>query len=658
MTTQHSDTIELGYVARTISRNWRAVAAFTLLGIAAATLIILFAPRKYTGVTTVILKSGGPTGSSVLSQVTGLGDITAGLLGGKSPMETEIEVLSSRSVVGSVVDSLRMQVKLEAGAPIAAKDIVARVDAPGAFRPQKIRFHKTGEGRYRFSSEEGSAEMVAGAPAALTVGTITFTATARLPAEFEILLRDRNDAIEWVTRHLDVEKQKGEVASITYKGDDPVTAAALPNALLDAYFGRRQGTDRGINQRRVEFLTAKSDSMERALVLASQTLRRQQEASGILDPEAVAKVELESAAELRTKLTDVLVEQGALKQLVDQITAGTLSPREMAAYPRFINSPVINNLVAQLSDFETRRTVLLASHAETDRDVVALDKSAAAVEAKILPYARTYAEALARQRTDIEAALSKVEAGIGRLPRAAESNARLENNVEALTKLFAGLQGQIVEAKLAAIGEGGDVRPLDRAEIPKRPSFPNPVLTAGLGTVGGLFCGLVAALLLGSVGRWVRDPVEIERATGVAALQFDPAVPLLLSNGVSRTILLAPTEPHTSTTPVANRLAQTAASRSIPSVVLDLSATAPEVNTTIARLEDEHELVIVQLPSLDSDTAAAALQHGRPVLLVTPGRRTDRRRLISAVQLLKRLDVPVAGIVMNDTGINGRSLKA
>jgi Mrp family chromosome partitioning ATPase len=156
----------------------------------------------------------------------------------------------------------------------------------------------------------------------------------------------------------------------------------------------------------------------------------------------------------------------------------------------------------------------------------------------------------------------------------------------------------------------------------------------------------------------MRDPIEVERATGVPALQFDPAVPLLLTNGTSRTIVVAPIEVGLSTTPVANRLAQTAASRSISAVVLDLPATASDVNATIARLESEHDLVIVQLPSLASDTAAAALQHGRPVLLVTPGRRTERKGLLNAVQLLKRLEVPVAGIVMSETGSNGRALKA
>jgi Mrp family chromosome partitioning ATPase len=72
-----------------------------------------------------------------------------------------------------------------------------------------------------------------------------------------------------------------------------------------------------------------------------------------------------------------------------------------------------------------------------------------------------------------------------------------------------------------------------------------------------------------------------------------------------------------------------------------------DVNGTISRLEDEFGMVIVRLPGLVTDAAAAALTGDRPVLLVAPQRRIDREKLVGAVQLLRRLDVPCAGIVLS-----------
>jgi tyrosine-protein kinase Etk/Wzc len=643
----HSDTIEIGSAVRTVVREWRIIAGVTIAALLAAGALILFAPKKYTGESTVVLKAGAPTGgSSLLAQVTGLGD-AASLLGGKTPMETELEILSSRAVVGQVLDSLLLQARVIDGPRVAARDLFTQVDAPGSFKRFRVHFERVaGSDAYEVRAPGGVSRASPGIPASVGAARFTLAKGGVQPSSFTVEIRDREDAIERVSKHLDVSKEKGEVASVTYKGDDSVTAARVPNLLLAVYFDRRRGADRGVNQRRVEFLTAKSDSMTVALSDAAGALRRQQEASGVIDAGAVAKVSLESAAELRGKLTDVLVEQGALGQLMSQIAARTLNPRQLAAYPAFLKSPAVNDIIKQLGDVETQRTVLLQRRTESDPEVQALTKSAENLEQQLVPYAKTYADALSRERSDLERTLASVEQGIQRLPKAAESAGQLQIQVEDLAKLGAGLQAQLVEAKLAAIGEGGDVRVLDTAMVPKKPSFPDPPITIAVALFSGLLFGTISALLAGALGRWVRDPIEVERETGVPVLQFDPSAPLLLANDVLRTMVVAPVESSFSAEAVVNRLARTAASRSISAVVFVPDIQGGNVNATIAKLESENELVIVQLPSLTSESAAATLRSNRPVVLVTEGARVDRRRLGHALQLLRRLEVPCAGIVM------------
>src|SRR4051812_11406654 len=97
-----ADTIDVADVGRALRRGWRALLAFTVLGVLAAVGIILFAPPKFSGVSTLVLKTGSDPSASVLSRLGGgLGD-AGGLLSGamKSPIETEIQILQSRAVVG------------------------------------------------------------------------------------------------------------------------------------------------------------------------------------------------------------------------------------------------------------------------------------------------------------------------------------------------------------------------------------------------------------------------------------------------------------------------------------------------------------------------------------------------------------------------------
>jgi uncharacterized protein involved in exopolysaccharide biosynthesis len=643
---QQSDTIEIGHVVRTIAGRWRVVGISVAIGVLVAIMVVLFAPRRYTAEGSLVLKSTSSTGSSIVSQVTGLGDVTAGLLGGKSQMETEIVVLQSRAIMGEVVDSLWLQARMKSAEAIPPRKLFTAFAAPGTFPSQAYKVERS-SGGYTVKSDSTSYEVKPGVSAQVGPATFTIAPDARVPAAFTLEIRDREDAIDWALTRLTVGKGKGEVATVAYSADDSLSAAAVPNFIFARYLERRRVIDKGVNQRRVEFLTAKNDSMTQSLTLALRALREQRESSGILSAEASGRIGLESVAELRGQLTGVLVEQGALRQLLGEIGSKALNPRTLAVYPTFLNSPAVNQLVVELTSTESKRTALLATRTPNDPEVAALTKAAEDIERQLIPYATTYGEALEKQRTDLERAIKVIEGELSQLPKAAERAGQLQFNVEDLAKMSAGLQAALVEAKLAAIGEGGDVRPLDLAVIPKKPSFPKPAPLLAAGVGGGLMIGMVIALVLGALGRWVRDPIELERSTGVPTIQYDPATPLLLANGASRTIVVAPVTAGLDTSGIVTRLAQTATWRSVSAVVLKLPEQAADVNAQIAKLESEHDLVIVELPSLTSDTAVATLQQGRPVLLVTPGPRTDRHRIVSAIEMLRRLEVPCAGVVID-----------
>src|SRR6185503_4668003 len=253
-----------------------------------------------------------------------------------------------------------------------------------------------------------------------------------------------------------------------------------------------------------------------------------------------------------------------------------------------------------------------------------------------------------------------VQAKVLALPAAAEKGGRLHRDVLRLTSIFTALQAQLVDARLAAITEGGDIRQIDVAVPPRKPSFPEPWLTMGTGMAGGLLTGLVAALFLGWFGRWLRDPVEVERALGIAAQRYAPDIPLLVSvTPGARSVLVVPLRAGLSTTTVAERLVRTARQRALEAAILDLSdgrtagngkasVDSAQVSPIIDDMEKRHGSVVVQLPTLMSDVTIAALREDRPVVLVAPPGPVDRAQLAQAVGALRRMQVPCAGVVMND----------
>jgi tyrosine-protein kinase Etk/Wzc len=465
----------------------------------------------------------------------------------------------------------------------------------------------------------------------------------------------RSDAISTFLKKLSIEKVGGDVLGVEYAAKDSVNAARIPNTIIALYLARRKTTDRGVNAHRVEFLQAKLDEAEAKLAVAEDNLRREQERSGVLDPLVVSKLELEQAGDLRAQLTTVQVESGALDSLIAQVNKGTMTTRQLAAFPSFIKSPAISQMLGQLSSLDAQRLTLLATRTETDPDVEAVTQSIKAVEGQLMPTAQSYAKAVRAQKIDLEGELDSLRAVLLGMPKNAQANGRMQREVLRLGQIYAAMQAQLVEASLSAIGEGGDVHQLDFAEVALHPSFPQPLLTLGVGAIGGLVLGLFVALFMGGLGRWARDPIEIERATGLPALAFDASSPLLIAPNVSaRTVLVLPLDAYARTEPVARRLAETASARAISTTVLDLSnADGTEANSAIERLESEFASVIVQLPPLTTQTAAAALRETRPVVLVASAPRVDKIALTNALGTLRRLDIPCAGIVMSSSSRNG-----
>jgi tyrosine-protein kinase Etk/Wzc len=651
-----SDTIEVRSIVRALRRGWREVLAFTLVGTLGALAVVLWAPRKFDGSASAIVQSANAQ-SSLLSRIANgrgggaAGGLAGGLLGnvGQSSLETEVQIIQSRAVAGSVVDSLRLQVRVRSPGGTPPTRLVRAVSLPGSFRRQRLTFERSATGPDYQVTGKGFAGR-ASAGGSLKVATGSITLGSDLPPTFELELLDHEDAISQFGKRLSVSKPGGDVVRVVYRANDSLTAPRAANLVLATYLARRKTSDRGVNQYRAEMLSAKIDSVARQLASVEEQLRRQREASGVLDPEVVGKIGLERASDIRGQLTTIDVESGAINQLLGQVASGTMTSRQLAAYPAFIRSSAISELVSQLSQLETERLKLLGTRTEQDPDVQAIEKSMASVEGQLKPLAQAYSSALDRQRLDLRRELDTIQVALGTMPGVAVAAGRLEREVLSLSTTYGALQTMLVEAKLAAIGEGGDVRQLDVADPPKKPSFPNPVTTMGAGVAGGLFVGMVAALMMALMGRWVRDTADVERLAGAPAVQLGDREPLMVG-GPAQTVLVIPLNAAARAAPVAQRLAATASSRNMRPTVVDLSdpqgAAALDINATIARLEAEHGMVIVQLPSLTDATTVAALHQSRPVLLVVPPGRVERAGLVGAVQMLKRLDVSVAGVVLS-----------
>ncbi|HEX2093107.1 MAG TPA: Wzz/FepE/Etk N-terminal domain-containing protein, partial [Longimicrobiaceae bacterium] len=550
----NSDTLDLREISAALRRGALWIGGGAVLGLAAGAATLTVLTPEYEASATVLLRSQVGGGASALSRLSGLLGVP-GISGG-STVETEAKILTSRAVLGQVVDSLGLQARVVEPEGIRPDSLFTEVRLDPAAEGGVYRFERRGNG-YVVEGKGVSGPITPGVPYHIPGGLLVLRRTG-LPQTFAVEVSDREGAIARVAGGLS-SALSGEIVELTYRAEHPALAAAVPNAMISRYLQRRKTTDRGVNQHRFEFLTRHADSIAAQLALAEGALRRHQETSGVLDPALAGRSDLERAMSIQSELENSEVEARALRSIIEKGASGRLSPRELAAYPTFLRNPAINSVLSRLLELETERIALLEKRTERDPEVVALTSSIEHLEGRLVSLSRDYLGGLERQGAELRRELGGYRSELSALPRQAEESYRREREVKRLSETLVALQTQLVEARLGAISEGGEVRQIDVAVPPRSPAFPNPVLNLLGGLLGGLFFGTIAAVGAARIREDVREPWEAELATGHPAVAFNPQHPLWLSGlGGARTALLLPAGRSVDTETVGERLVATA----------------------------------------------------------------------------------------------------
>ncbi len=657
-----ADSVDLVEIGRGIRRNWATVLATAVLGVLAALAVVVFVPPRYHGAATVLVRSANANGASLLSRLGSAGDLAASAGAGgignalSTPLETELRILDSRDVLGQVVDSLGLQARVLSPRGVAAARLLAPARYPGAFRPVAYTFTPSGASTYQVSGPTGPLGSVrAGTNITLPqVGAVTVVPTAAAVAgPFRVDFEDREDAITRLAKRVTVDKKGGELASVDYSGPDSLTAADVPNTLVAVYLQRRRTVDRGTNQRRFEFLTTQADSLQRALRVAEDALRAQQDASGLYDPDVVGKSEIEALQALQTRLSDAETERSSARRAVEQAERGAIAPRQLTAFPTFLRSPAINSLLTQLTQLETQRDTLLERRTERDPQVIALAQSIAQIERQFVPLARTYAASLDRQAAELTRESGVLESRLTALPGQALANVRRQREVRRLSQTVLGLQSELIDVRLSAMGEGGQVRQVDVAYPPKDVGFPRPLLTVAAGFVAGLIVGALIAAVRALLATRLVTAADVERATGLPVYEFDDRRPLL---AVARwrgvlTLVPVPAGAPLAVDALARAIAEQARTAGRDAVALDhIAAVARVTGTPVGDAPNASSarpgLLVAGGVALDDARALALLDATDAVLLCASPGRTRRAALVDAATTLAGAGIPCDGVLL------------
>jgi tyrosine-protein kinase Etk/Wzc len=397
-------------------------------------------------------------------------DVTT-MLEDSSPVNGEIEILRSRSVLGAVVDNLKLDIKaqpeffpyigeaLARRAPADDRPMIKvdTLDVPDSMRGSAFKLIATGLDKYELYDAEGSF---------LLRGTVGKTASLALPdgnslSLFVSALQGDDDQAFWVWRsprlssiqslqsRLSV-SERGEwsgILSVRVEGPDPESIRQQVNEIANVYV--RQNVER------------KSAEAQKTLEFLDEQL-------------PIVRANME-AAELA--LNSYRLEKGSIDLPLETQTI----------------LETIVSVEAQLNELRQEREKVTLAFTPVHPTVIALD----------------------RQIERMTGQLDDLNAQVRDLPTTQQELLRLIRDVEVNTVLYTSLLDTAQELRVVKAGTVGNVRVIDYAVTPSYPVKPSRLRILLLSLVLGGAAGIASAFARKALRAGVEDPDLVEKHVNI-----------------------------------------------------------------------------------------------------------------------------------------------
>ncbi len=343
-----------------------------------------------------------------------------------------------------------------------------------------------------------------------------------------------------------------DVVVIRARSESAAGAQLVTNAYLDEFLEQSKVSARDEIGEVKAFLSTQLDVVEARLHAAEESLKSYQEEHQMVGLPAEAEAVVEQVTQFEGLLNEAITEHGMRSARLEYLRV-ELS-QQMATLPEDIaevSSPIIVTLRGSLAELEGIRSQLLAggygeSHPkmlevseeidETKRRLIettraALDRTLSTQDP--LAYSQELVEKILVLEVDVASTSARIRKlrevvddyseKLTDLPATSLDLARLERDRRVNEDIYTMLLESSEEARIAEARETGEVRAIDRAQLPEYPVTPRRKLNLAIGGILGLVLGFGLAFVRESRDDTVKSVADIEQPTGLNVLGLVPA---------------------------------------------------------------------------------------------------------------------------------------
>lgn len=331
--------------------------------------------------------------------------------------------------------------------------------------------------------------------------------------------------VEAVQKNLTVApSRESSVIGVSYSAKDPVFAAAMANAFVQAFIDTSLEMRTNPAKSYSAFFDARAKEAREALEKAQEKLSAYQREKGITFSDERLDVENARLSELSSQL--VMVQALSAESSSRSMQAGGSSADRLQ---EVLNNPVVGGLKADLARAEARLKELNSRLGDNHPQVIEARASISEIRARLDGEIRRVtggvgvANTINRQReAEIRASLEAQRSKVLRMKAQRDESAVLQRDVESAQRAYEAVVSRFNQSTLESQTTKSDIMALSQAEPPAKPASPKIVLNAVVALFLGAFLAVGVALLMESMDRRLRVNEDVFQAVGVPVIGVMP----------------------------------------------------------------------------------------------------------------------------------------
>ena len=314
--------------------------------------------------------------------------------------------------------------------------------------------------------------------------------------------------------------RNSRLVDISFQAKDPVMAAKIANTLAKAYIGQNLETKLRAVQDAVKWLHRRIEEERKKVEMTEQALLRYKEEQSIITDFSsdVENITAQKLAQLNTQVVEAESNRVEAETRFQQAMTLAGTPDMLDSIPEVLNNELIRQIKSMEVELYKRMSELSKKYGQKHPRMIAIEselktlqkRKAQEINRVIGSLKNEYKVALAKEKS-LKAALTNQKKESLELNKKAVRYGVLRREAESARHMYELLIKRFKEASLTEDMRTGNIRIIDRAEVPRDPVKPNKKRNILLAIIVGLVTGTGLAFFFEYLDNTIKIPDDIKR---------------------------------------------------------------------------------------------------------------------------------------------------